>query len=75
MVKSNLPILKKNVYRPRLLEKPIVVNDRVIRMAVISSYYEIKHSKYMNDELIMLLVKKLDGDFFIPKPKAISKGN
>lgn len=42
-----------------------VVNDRSIKRLIISNHYKKKHSKYMNDELIIRFVENyLDGEKF-----------
>ncbi len=41
--------------------RPIQVNDRKIVQVVIDAPYEKRHSKAMNDELILKLVAQLDG--------------
>ncbi|MBF0363858.1 MAG: hypothetical protein HQK49_22755 [Oligoflexia bacterium] len=42
----------------------ITVNDRKINEVIIDPHYRIKHSESINDEIILELVKKLDGGFF-----------
>ena len=44
----------------------IVVNDILIQSVVIDSHYEEKHSKDINDEIILDLVRMLDGKTFEP---------
>ena len=44
----------------------LVVNDRKINEVVIDSHYEQKHSDSINDEIILELVRKLDGKIFDP---------
>jgi hypothetical protein len=75
MVKIKSSPTKEIVYRSRTLARPITVNNRIIKLIIISSHYEEKHSSYMSDDLIELLVKKLDDGIFLPKPKTVSKGN
>ena len=41
--------------------RPIIVNDVRVVQVVIDSHYEEKHGDTMNDELILELVKELDG--------------
>ena len=41
----------------------IVFNGRVFNEVQIDSHYEENHSSYMNDELILTLVKKLNREF------------
>jgi hypothetical protein len=56
---------KVDVYRNYpLIIKPIMVNGREIVEIIISSHYEKNHSTYMKDEVILELVKMLDGKFF-----------
>lgn len=45
----------------------IYVNNIAIDVVIIDSHYEIKHSSYMNDELILLLVRELDGRLELPE--------
>lgn len=42
----------------------LVINNHKIKKALISPHYKLKHSHYMNDELILRLVKLLDGGVF-----------
>jgi hypothetical protein len=44
----------------------IAVNGRKISEVVIDPHYEIKHSGSINDDLILELVKLLDGMFYEP---------
>jgi hypothetical protein len=44
----------------------IVVNGRFYSEVIIDSHYEEKHSDHINDELILSLVKLLNGRFEIP---------
>ncbi|MBY0383645.1 hypothetical protein K2X05_00675 [bacterium] len=46
--------------------KAIVVNGIKISDVIISDHYEIKHSKYMTDELVLKLVNELDGKKELP---------
>lgn len=39
----------------------ITVNSRKIQKVIIDSHYEAKHKSVINDELILRLVKSLDG--------------
>ncbi len=41
--------------------EPIVINGVRIVQVVIDPHYELKHSKSINDALILRLVRKLDG--------------
>lgn len=40
---------------------PITVNGKRIVQVIIDAHYEEKHRAYMNDDLILELVKQLDG--------------
>ncbi len=44
----------------------VTVNGRKISKVIIDPHYEIKHSKSINDEVIVDLVKKLDGGEYEP---------
>lgn len=44
----------------------ITINGCRLEEIVIDSHYEEKHSNSINDELILNLVKMLDGGFFTP---------
>lgn len=46
--------------------KTIVVNGIKVSDVIISAHYELKHSKYMTDELILKLVNELDGKRELP---------
>lgn len=48
---------------------PIMVNGVKIVQVVIDPHYEEKHLSYMSDELILDLVKKLDGRRELPEAK------
>lgn len=50
----------------------ITVNGRRIHELVIDPHYELKHSSSINDDLILELVKLLDGKFY--KPEVIKDG-
>jgi len=39
----------------------LTVNDRVITRVIIDQHYRLKHAESVNDELILNLVKTLDG--------------
>jgi len=54
---------KREVYRYYPLRKLLVINERLIEQIIISSHYEISHP-YLTDEIILELVKKLDGKTF-----------
>ena len=42
----------------------MMINGRKIKKAIIDPHYEIKHSSYLNDQIILRLIKKLDNQFF-----------
>ncbi|PWU19510.1 MAG: hypothetical protein C5B49_05680 [Bdellovibrio sp.] len=46
---------------------PIIVNGIQIVQVVIDPHYEEKHQRYMNDELILELVKELNGRNELPE--------
>ncbi len=48
---------------------PIIVNGVRIVEVVIDSHYEKKHSRYMDDAIIVELVKELDGRHEVPQEK------
>jgi hypothetical protein len=50
----------------------IVVNGKSINEVIIDSHYEQKHSETINDDLILELVRLLDGKFY--KPQAQKSG-
>ena len=43
-----------------------MVNDRPINEVIIDPHYEEKHSESISDEVILALVRKLDGRIFDP---------
>ncbi len=45
----------------------IVINDQRFSKLIIDSHYQEKHADYMNDELILELVKTLDGEEHEPE--------
>lgn len=49
---------------------PIVVNDIKVVQIVIDSHYEEKHREHMSDELILKLVRELDGRKELPEVKS-----
>lgn len=49
--------------------KPIRVNGLKIVQVVVDSHYEKKHGSHMTDELILSLVRELDGRFEVPETK------
>jgi len=57
---------KRRVY---LLEDEIVINNRKLNELIIDPHYEIKHSSYINDELIYNLSLLLNYKRFIPKDR------
>ena len=44
----------------------LVINDRHLNKVIIDPHYQLKHSESINDEIILELVQKLDGNFFEP---------
>lgn len=44
----------------------IFINDRSISEVVIDSHYENKHTDYVDDNLILILVSHLDGGYELP---------
>ncbi len=46
--------------------KKILLNGMAISEVIIDSHYEEKHNRYMNDDLILALVQKLDGRRELP---------
>jgi hypothetical protein len=44
----------------------ITVNEIAIHKVIIDSHYEDKHAESINDEIILELVKKLDGKMYEP---------
>jgi hypothetical protein len=60
---------KADVYRSYPLVEPLIVNNRKIDEIVISSHYEINHSVYMKDEIILEVVKMLDDKTFPAEDK------
>ncbi len=41
-------------------------NDMLIKKVIIDTHYEIKHASSINDEIILQLVQKLDGEVVFP---------
>jgi len=69
------PVAKKEVvtYYLYSLEKPIIVNERIIKQALISSHCD-KHSEHgITRELIIELVQLLDTRYFPPSGKQPEK--
>lgn len=56
-------VKKEDVYRNYPLKKSLLINGRLINEIIISSHYEEKHS-YLDDEIILELVKQLDNKRF-----------
>ena len=56
-------MLEQRIYRIN----PIVVNDIRVNQVVIDPHYELKHSRGINDALILDLVKKLNGRHEFPQ--------
>jgi hypothetical protein len=52
------------VLQPKLYTLKVSVNGRKVRSILIGQHYRLKHSAYMNDELILQLVIALDGGNF-----------
>jgi len=46
---------------------PIRINKILVSKVVVDSHYEEKHSEYINDDLILELVKSLDGRIEVPQ--------
>jgi hypothetical protein len=44
----------------------ITVNDVLIKKVIIDPHYEEKHAESINDEIVLELVKTLDGKIFEP---------
>jgi len=44
----------------------IIVNESLITKVIIDPHYEEKHAESINDEIILSLVKTLDGKIFEP---------
>ncbi len=53
--------------RRREYDIQVTVNGRRIKKVIIDSHYETKHSRSLNDQLILRLVSLLDGLFFEPE--------
>lgn len=51
----------------RSYEISITVNETIIKGVIIDSHYEEKHSESVNDDIILNLVKTLDGQRFEPE--------
>ena len=49
----------------------LTVNGIKINKVIIDPHYESKHSKSINDQIILRLVKKLDGQYFEPEDTEI----
>ncbi len=50
----------------RIYSIKLLINGRPLENVVIDSHYEIKHLDSATDEIILALVKQLDGKFFSP---------
>jgi len=46
---------------------PIVINGKAYAEVIIDPHYEEKHSEHINDELILALVRRLDGRRELPQ--------
>lgn len=44
----------------------ITVNDKQISKVIIDPHYELKHAESVTDEIILQLVRRLDGEVFVP---------
>ena len=44
----------------------IKVNGLEVKEVIIDPHYEVKHSKVINDELILELVNLMNGKFYVP---------
>ena len=62
------PILQE-VNRREYSISPIQVNRIQISRVVIDPHFEVKHHDHMDDELILELVKQLDGRIEVPEAK------
>ena len=51
----------------RVYQIAITVNKRAITRVVIDPHYEVKHAESVNDELVLSLVRQLDGKTFTPE--------
>jgi hypothetical protein len=49
----------------REYEVSVRVNSRMIHKVVIDSHYEVKHGDVMSDELILRLVRLMDGETYL----------
>ncbi|MFH1222776.1 MAG: hypothetical protein V1647_00360 [Pseudomonadota bacterium] len=49
---------------PNTYSIDVTINGNKIKKVLIGRHYELKHAHYMNDELILSLVKMLDGKIF-----------
>ena len=47
----------------------LIINNRVINKVIIDQHYKEKHSETINDELILELLKEINGEFFPPISK------
>lgn len=62
-------------YRYYPLKNPIIVNDKEILEIIISDHYELNHSKYMNDEIILSFVKELNNSSHLIYKNGLRKDN
>ena len=70
---DNNPI--NNKYRFYELSEELIVNEFIVRKVIIWNHYEEHHSDYMNDQLILEIVKRLNGkDFFFHRSKFLPDG-
>lgn len=51
--------------RPNEYRISVTINNNKIIKVLIGRHYELKHGKYINDDLILSLIKLLDGKTFL----------
>ncbi len=49
--------------------KPVTVNGIKVDRVIIDAHYEVRHRRYMSDDLILKLVYELDGRRELPEAK------
>lgn len=49
---------------------PVRINGVFVSEVIIDPHYELKHASEVNDELILCLVRELDGRFELPQEKS-----
>jgi len=52
-----------------LLLTPIVFNEQIITKITITDHYQKEHKDVMNNEKILEIMKKLNGEIMKPEPK------